>query len=319
MKRFITLALVTGAAIVSLGPTLPADAPDYSVWLTVTNLGMDVNSPGPAPAGEDNTPFVSRDGLSLYFMSNRPGGYGDADLYLSTRKSREDDWGVPQNLGHDVNSSDREFWPTLSPDGHRLYFSIVRGGNFDIYVSYRRDKKDDFGWEPPVPVVELNTPYHDVGLVFFEEEKSGDLLGYFSSARPTSHADVLYDSNVYFTVLQEDGAFSPPAPVPGLNTDANDERLPSVRRDGLEVFFDRAVPTEQVGLIFTATRESQTDTWSTPLAVPWPVNGDRSNISSRLSFDGTELYFASSRRNLGSSWLPFLDVNVATREKLKRR
>ncbi len=55
------------------------------------------------------------------------------------------------------------------------------------------------------------------------------------------------------------------------------------------MFFSRALPTDQVGLIFTATRERQADAWSVPVAVPSPVNGDRSNLAPRLSFDGTEL------------------------------
>ena len=182
MKRVITLAFVAGAAVVCLGLSLSADVAQYSGWLEVRNLKTVVNSPGPYPAGEDSTPFVSRDGLSLYLISNRPGGYGEADLYVSTRESRTADWGVPKNLGPNVNSADREFSPVLSPDGHRLYFAIVRDGNFDIYVSRRRDKKDNFGWKPPVPVAELNTRYHDVGLVFFEDEASGDLQG--TSGRP---------------------------------------------------------------------------------------------------------------------------------------
>jgi len=320
MKRIMTLTFLVGATVVCLGLSLPADVGKYSEWLEVRNLGPIVNSPGPYPAGEDSTPFISRDGLSLYFISNRPGGYGEADLYVSTRESRTADWDPPQNLGPSVNSADREFSPALSPDGHRLYFAIVRDGNFDIYVSHRRDKKDNFGWEPPVPVTELNTPYHDVGLVFFEDESTGDLAGYFGSARPTGSGDAFYDSNVYVTRLQEDGTFTPPALVPELNTDEYFEWGATVRRDGLEVFFDR-MPSESsnAGLILTARRENQADPWSTPEQVPYPVTGDRANMAPRLSFDGTQLYFASSRRNLGSLWVPFLDVNVATRSKLKSR
>ena len=324
MKRIMTLTFLVGATVVCLGLSLPADVGKYSEWMEVRNLGDVVNSPGPPPGGEDVTPFLSRDGLSLYFVSTRPGGYGDLDLYVSTRESRTADWGPPQNLGPNVNSADRAYWPTLSPDGHRLYFAVtpvVPGGygDFDLYVSRRHDKKDDLGWEPAMPVAELNTAgFHDVSLVFFEEDDSGDLMGYFASARPTGPDDVLYDENLYVTRLQEDGTFAPPTLVPGLNTDDYSERLATVRRDGLEVFFSRALPTEQVGLIVSATRESQTDAWSEPVAVPYPVNdGISANMGPRLSFDGTELYFASSRKNLFTR--PFLDVNVATRSKLKGR
>jgi Tol biopolymer transport system component len=253
-------------------------------------------------------------------MSTRAEGFGDADLYVTRRESRGADWGAPQNLGPNVNSADREYWPTLSPDGHRLYFSIWRGGNFDLYVARRPDKRDDFGWEPAVPVAELNSSYDDVSLVFFEDDESGDLMGYFASSRATSPDDLVYDGNIWVTRLQEDGTFENPTLVPGLHTDDYSERLPTVRRDGLEVFFSRAVAGDMgAGKIFSASRESQADTWSEPAQVPYPVNygEDRSDLAPRLSFDGTELYFASSRRNLFSR--PFLDLNVAIRSKLKVR
>ena len=116
----------------------------------------------------------------------------------------------------------------------------------------------------------------------------------------------------------EDGTFEPPTLVSGLNTDSYSERLPTVRRDGLEVFFSRAAAGDMgAGKIFRASRESQEDTWSEPAEVPYPVNygEDRADLAPRLSFDGTELYFASSRRNLFQR--PYLDLNVAIRSKLK--
>ncbi len=52
---------------------------------------------------------------------------------------------------------------------------------FNLHVSRRHNKKDDFGWEPAMPVAELNTAgFHDVSLVFFEEDDSGDLMGYLT-------------------------------------------------------------------------------------------------------------------------------------------
>jgi hypothetical protein len=86
------------------------------------------------------------------------------------------------------------------------------------------------------------------------------------------------------------------------------------------VFFSRAAVGDMgAGKIFRASRESQADTWSDPAEVPYPVNygGDRVDLAPRLSFDGTELYFASSRQTLFPR--PFLDLNVAIRSKLKGR
>ena len=65
------------------------------------NLGAPVNSLGFG----DYSPELSRDGLTLYFSSSRPGGLGEADLYVTTRESTDDPWEPPQNLGPNVNSS----------------------------------------------------------------------------------------------------------------------------------------------------------------------------------------------------------------------
>ena len=89
----------------------------------------------------------------LYFASNRAGGTGLQDLYISERLSIEDPWGSPQNLGISINSGSNEVCPTLSTDGHRLYLvsdSPGGCGGQDLYVSRRRDKRDNFAWSLPL-------------------------------------------------------------------------------------------------------------------------------------------------------------------------
>src|SRR5690348_2530399 len=123
------------------------DQPAYGPWSTPVNLGPVVNSPL-----DDNRPAISKDGLSLYITSARPGGVGGLDIWVSHRASVDDPWGPPQNLGPTVNSSDNDVAPTFSPDGHQLYFHSFRPGGCggaDIYVSRRHDRGDDFGWGPP--------------------------------------------------------------------------------------------------------------------------------------------------------------------------
>jgi hypothetical protein len=89
------------------------------------NLGPMVNS-----SSFDQKPCISADGLSLYFASDRPGGYDEAidDIWLSTRPTTDDPWGPPENLGPVVNSEVGEFHPSISGDELELYFERFENG-----------------------------------------------------------------------------------------------------------------------------------------------------------------------------------------------
>ena len=110
------------------------DGPKFGPWSAPVNLGLPLNT----PFAEMN-PFISKDGLSLYFACfNCPGNVGGSDIWVSQRASVNDVWGTPQNLGPNINTSAGEGGPALSSDGHSLYFVSNRPGGFggnDIYVS----------------------------------------------------------------------------------------------------------------------------------------------------------------------------------------
>jgi WD40 repeat protein len=302
--KTLGIVILVATCLVSATTGETGDSPAFSPWSEPVNLGPLVNSPA-----TENTPCISRDGLSLYFTSLRPGPFGTTgDLYVSQRRTTADAWGTPVNLGPNINSTNLEYWPTLSPDGHRLYFGVFvnhdGNNNYDLYVSRRHDKNDDFGWEPAVPVAELNTPdFNDVALDFFEDEATGRLMAYFTSNR-------LGTGDLFMTWLQDDDTFAPPVPVIELNTTLQ-ERLATIRRDGLEVFFNRGPGNAgtAIGPIWTATRSSTFSPWSEPVVVPAPINVGPVDLAPRLSFDGTELYFASNRGGQQDIW-------VSTRTRL---
>jgi hypothetical protein len=93
----------------------------YSEWSTPVNLGSSINS----PANEQNA-TLSKDGLSLYFSSNRVTGV--LDIWVSRRASLNSDWAPAENLGSPVNSTLADFAPNLSIDGHLLFFASNRDG-----------------------------------------------------------------------------------------------------------------------------------------------------------------------------------------------
>ncbi len=107
-------------------------------WGEPVNLGPNVNS-----SAYEVTPEISSDGLQLYFESDRPGGLGLDDLYMSTRASTEDDWDSPIWLGPTINTALWEHCPTISADGLTLFFDLDIPG--DIMVTRRATTDDNWG------------------------------------------------------------------------------------------------------------------------------------------------------------------------------
>jgi Tol biopolymer transport system component len=129
--------LATLMAALALGAA-PAQAQRFSDWSAPVNLGPTINIAG----FNTQHPAISKDGLSLYLSSDRPGGFGQLDIWVSQRPSLDDSWGTPQNLGPNINSGARDLAPAFSPDGHYMYFQSDRAGGcggLDLYVSHRRN------------------------------------------------------------------------------------------------------------------------------------------------------------------------------------
>jgi len=91
------------------------------------NLGPSVNT-----RFREFDPFVAPDHSYLIFASERPGGQGGADLYISFRNP-DGSWSEARNMGPGVNSGDADFTPMLSPDGAYLFLTSRRGGSSDLY------------------------------------------------------------------------------------------------------------------------------------------------------------------------------------------
>jgi len=98
-------------------------------WGEPVNLGSTINT-----AGDEETPYIAPDGISLYFSSTGHPGLGDADLFVTYLKEDGISWSTPKNLGETINSPFREAGLVISPEG-RAYFSSARGakGALDLY------------------------------------------------------------------------------------------------------------------------------------------------------------------------------------------
>lgn len=151
------------------GPSDPWEAP--------VNLGPVVNT-----SSWDGYARITADELTLAFQSNRPGGFGGLDLWITTRATPSDAWGSPVNLGPTVNSSSIDGAPEFTADGLTLFFGSTRPGGFgwvDNWLTTRASVSDP--WEPPVNLGPLvNTSYADNGPAITADSRT--LI--FTSDRP---------------------------------------------------------------------------------------------------------------------------------------
>jgi hypothetical protein len=284
------------------------DGPQFTEWTAPVNVGPVVNSTA-TEAGV----FITKDGLSLYFSSSRPGGYGGLDVWVSQRASVGDPWGPPQNLGSDINSSGSDTTPTVSLDGHTLYFASDRAGGYgglDLYASRRHSKRDDLGWQAPVNLgANINSAANERGPAHFEDDATGITTLYFSSTRPGG----IGLEDIYASTLQPDETWAPAANVPELNSVSADSN-PAIRRDGLEMFLGSGRTGQLGGTdIWVSTRPTTSDPWSAPVWLGAVVNSNVLDFRPAISFDGTALYFHSERPGGFGSY----DIYVTTRTKVR--
>lgn len=143
----------------------------------------------------DAGPSISEDGQALYFHSNRPGGFGKEDIYISEKVS--DSWTEPQNPGNTINSYYIDATPFITDDGDKLFFSSDRPGGeggLDIWVSV----KEGDSWSKPYNLgPEVNTkydekyPFYVDDILFLSSNRKNPLgfcdlyFNYFIGDRPT--------------------------------------------------------------------------------------------------------------------------------------
>ncbi len=82
---------------------------------------------------EDWDPFAAPDESFILWASDRVGGYGGTDLYISFKNTESGEWGAPKNLGPTINTENYEVAPRITPDGEYLFFDRPINGSQDIY------------------------------------------------------------------------------------------------------------------------------------------------------------------------------------------
>lgn len=283
-----------GAARPSVATNPDFDAHHWSAWSTPENLGPVINT-----TANEQHPTISRDGLSLYFASDRTGTMGGLDIWVSHRASVDDPWEAPQNLGPNINSAGNDLAVGFSRNPHWMYYHTNgRGGcgGSDIFVSHRQSAQDDLGWGVAQNLgCVVNGPFEDAGPTLLEDETTGITTMLFNTNRPGGPGNF----DIYQTTRAgDDGGWTTPTPVTELDGPARDTRV-TVSRNLLTLFISSDITGRIGGIglqdIWMSTRPTTLSPWSTPVNLGSVVNTAGFDGAPSLSWDGTELYFFSDR------------------------
>lgn len=353
-------------------------------WQPSVHLGNVVNG-----SATDSGLTVSADGMTLIFVSNRLGGFGGFDLWMTSREDVSDPqgWQPPVNLGAPINSSGADSGPSLSRDGLSLYFSSNRpspgrpSGRNNIWVARRNTLAEPFGdplslgpafqefegmFDPHIPVngqtlfftslgrLSNPAPFLDIWQVPIstdvETSRYFRLRPGFTEARmlaapypvgaresrdrgPSFSEDGLslffcsdVSGNMDLWVMTRSSLSGPwidPVPLGTINTTAQ-EAFPAASSDGLSLIFSDWFLFEDNlrpdgfgnGDLWISTRASLSDSWKSVVNLGPLVNSEFAEATPTISGDGRTLIFASDRTgNVSGSRNGFwgLDLWITTR------
>jgi outer membrane protein OmpA-like peptidoglycan-associated protein/tetratricopeptide (TPR) repeat protein len=214
---------------------------------------------------------VSADGKKLYFASNRPGGLGELDLYVSELDAKGD-WGKAVNLGPLINTPENEDAPFIHPDGVTLYFSSDGHptlGNSDIFVSEFKNgkwqKPENLGWP-------INTWEYDGFFTISADKKKG----YYSTMKEGGQGE----TDIYSITFLEPKFKPKPKPVVVAET-------PKAQKPKNNDFVDQFVQASRDKKVVTVLKGKVIDeNTASPLAATISlVDNETKKVLSRFTTD----------------------------------
>lgn len=215
--------------------------------------------------------FIPRNVEKLLFSSHQKGIFSSAK---------------PMPPPFNMTSNNNEGGPSLSIDNKRMFFTINRDGNFDIYMSVQYAEQK---WTEPE---NLGSAINDP--VQWDAQPSigpdGRTL-YFTTYRDSVHGT----SDIFISNLQHDGTWSSATPLPSpVNTSGN-EKSPFIHPDGMTLYFASDGHIGLGGLDIFLTRKDSTGKWSQPVNLGYPINSAEDDVSFIVNTAGNRAYFASSK------------------------
>jgi outer membrane protein OmpA-like peptidoglycan-associated protein len=160
------------------------------MWGEIRKLSPDVND------GRfwDSQPSISSDGVTLYFASDRPGGFGGIDLYVTTKDPKTNKWSQPKNLGPQINTPDDEKTPFIHSDSETLYFSSnghFGFGGYDIFYVKKNEKGE---WLEPENIGSpINSDSDDTGFFVSTDTRTGYFFSFAHEGKVRGRGVGRYD------------------------------------------------------------------------------------------------------------------------------
>ena len=177
-------------------------------WTNPVNLGPNINT-----ESWESQPAISSDGRQLFFVSNRPGGRGGKDIWVSY-KNASGVWMEAKNIGDKINTSKDDISPFLHWDNQTLYFAskgFIGMGGFDVFVS-RLNGSGDWGEATNIGYP-INSPSDENSLIVAKDGRTA----YFASSFFNEDRN---DLDLYTFDLPQESRSLEVAYIQGLITDS---------------------------------------------------------------------------------------------------
>lgn len=176
-------------------------------WSRPRNFGAPVNS-----GAWESQPTMAADGMTVYFTSSRPGGFGGMDIWKTTMTS-EGEFSIPENLGPAINTPGDDAAPFIHSDGRTLYFASngrVGMGGYDLYYS---TLQSDGSWSEPVNMgYPINSPADEINIFI----NASGTMAYISSDKDGGYGGL----DLYSFVLDDQLRPNPVTYIKGHVRDA---------------------------------------------------------------------------------------------------
>lgn len=270
----------------------------------IKNIGPEINSSYP-----EYVPLVTPDENTMYFTSRREGSTGNLkdahgnyyeDVYMSQKQS-DGKWSAPTNLGAPINTNTHDACVALSFDGNQMiiYRTAADMLSGDLYLT----RMDFNGWGTPVKYgTEINTPFIETSACFSTDTS----VIYFSSNKPGG----LGGKDIYRIKKLPNGKWSMPMNLGLTINTERDEDSPYLHPDGVTLYFSsKGHNTMGEYDIFKTTLNPETNQFSTPENLGFPINTVNNDIFFVLNANGTRGYYSSIKEETyGSSDIYMIDT-----------